>query len=66
MRYTIPYITELRQDWEEIRKLDERENWTERTQVVTKEDHKLYIGIARVRNILQYILCCVCDMLETA
>ncbi|XP_078357818.1 uncharacterized protein LOC144642671 isoform X1 [Oculina patagonica] len=47
VRHTIPYSTELREDWEEIRKLDEEQNWTERTQVVTKEDHKLYIGIAR-------------------
>ena len=51
VRHTIPYSTELRHDWEEIRKLDDEQNWTERTQVVTKEDHKLYIGIARVRSI---------------
>lgn len=51
MRHTIPYSTELRHSWEEIRKLDEEQNWTERTQVVTKEDHKLYIDIARVINI---------------
>lgn len=51
VRHTIPYRTELRHDWEEIRKLDEEQNWTERTQVVTKEDHKLYIDIARVKNI---------------
>lgn len=49
--HTIPYSTGLRHNWEEIRRLDEEQNWTERTQVVTKEDHKLYAGIARVRNI---------------
>lgn len=51
VRHTIPYSTELRHSWEEIRKLDEEQNWTERTQVVTKEDHKLYIDIARVINV---------------
>ena len=51
VHHTIPYSTELRHNYEEIRKLDEEQNWTERTQVVTKEDHKLYIDIARVINI---------------
>lgn len=50
VRHTIPYCAELRHNWEEIRKLDEEQNWTERTQVVTKEDHKLYIDLTRVRN----------------
>ncbi|XP_001634776.3 transforming acidic coiled-coil-containing protein 3 isoform X2 [Nematostella vectensis] len=33
--------------WEEIRCLDEEENWTERTQVVTKEDHQLHLETAK-------------------
>ena len=56
MRHTISYSTELRHNWEEIRKLDEEQNWTERTQVVTKKDHKLYIDIARVKNTSVLIL----------
>ena len=53
VRHTIPSYSdaEVRVDWEEIRKLDEEQNWTERTQVVTKEDHKLNIDAAKVRNI---------------
>ena len=51
VRHTFPYSTELRHDWEEIRKLDEEQNWTERTQVVTKEDHKLYIDKKKKKNI---------------
>lgn len=34
--------------WEHIRQLDEDENWSERTSVVTKQDHKLYIDCAEV------------------
>ena len=39
--------------WQEIRKLDEEENWTERTQILTKEDHKLYLEVAKVRKMYQ-------------
>ncbi|XP_031554284.1 transforming acidic coiled-coil-containing protein 3-like [Actinia tenebrosa] len=45
------YKVELTQSqldtWEEIRSLDELENWTERTQVVTKEDHQIHLEAAR-------------------
>lgn len=50
VRHTIPYSGVSSGDWQEIRKLDEEENWTERTQIVTKEDHKLYTEAARVRK----------------
>lgn len=50
MRHTIPYSVGLLHGWQAICELDEEENWTERTQVVTKEDHKLYSETARVRN----------------
>lgn len=50
MRHTIPYSVELLHGWQAICELDEEENWTERTQVVTKEDHKLYSETARVRS----------------
>lgn len=45
--HTIPYSAELPPVWQEIRELDEEENWTERTQVVTKEDHQLYSEAAK-------------------
>ena len=41
---------ELAPCWEELRKLDEEENWTERTSVVTKEDHQDYLEAAKVSN----------------
>lgn len=47
VRHTIPYSVELLHGWQAICELDEEENWTERTQVVTKEDHKLYSETAR-------------------
>ncbi|KAM7431597.1 Transforming acidic coiled-coil-containing protein 2 [Porites harrisoni] len=43
----VPYSTDLPHVWQEIRKLDEEENWTERTQILTKEDHKLYLEVAK-------------------
>lgn len=46
LRHTIPWGPESSHDWQAIRRLDEEENWTERTQVVTKEDHKLYTETA--------------------
>ena len=53
MHDTIPYSAKLLHDWQAIRNLDEEENWTERTQVVTKEDHELYTEAARVMNYIQ-------------
>lgn len=63
VRHTIPYSKELLHYWEEIRKLDEEQNWTERTQVVTKEDHKLYIDIARelVDKLITDLPCFTCS-----
>lgn len=49
-RHTIPHKSEENTAWEDIRKLDEEQNWTERTQVVTKEEHNFYIETAKVRN----------------
>ena len=49
-RHTIPHKREENTAWEDIRKLDEEQNWTERTQVVTKEEHNFYIETAKVRN----------------
>lgn len=54
MRHIIPYSAKLSHDWQVIRNLDEEENWTERTQVVTKEDHELYTEAARVMNMQEY------------
>ena len=48
-------VEDLPPCWEELRKLDEVENWTERTSVVTKEDHQEYLEAARV-SILCYTL----------
>ena len=54
MHHTIvPYSTDLPHVWQEIRKLDEEENWTERTQILTKEDHTLYLEVAKVRKMCQ-------------
>ena len=54
MHHTIvPYSSDLPHAWQEIRKLDEEENWTERTQILTKEDHKLYLEVAKVRKMYQ-------------
>ena len=54
MHHTIvPYSTDLPHVWQEIRKLDEEENWTERTQILTKEDHTLYLEVAKVRKMYQ-------------
>ena len=50
MWHIIPHKSEEKTAWEDIRKLDEEQNWTERTQVVTKEEHNLYIETAKVRN----------------
>ena len=51
MHHTIvPYSIDLPHVWQEIRKLDEEENWTERTQILTKEDHTLYLEVAKVRK----------------
>ena len=49
-RHTIPHKREENTAWEDIRKLDEEQNWTERTQVVTKEEHNFYTETAKVRN----------------
>ena len=49
-QHTIPHKREENTAWEDIRKLDEEQNWTERTQVVTKEEHNFYIETAKVRN----------------
>ena len=54
MHHTIvPYSIDLPHVWQEIRKLDEEENWTERTQILTKEDHTLYLEVAKVRKMYQ-------------
>ena len=34
--------------WEQIRALDEVENWAERTRVVSKKDHQYYTECAHV------------------
>jgi len=47
VQHTICRSPDLAHDWQAIRQLDEEENWTERTEVVTKEDHELYIETAR-------------------
>ena len=55
MHHTIvPYSIDLSHAWQEIRKLDEEENWTERTQILTKEDHLLYLEAAKVRKMYQF------------
>ena len=36
--------------WEQIRALDEEENWSERTSVVSKQDHLFYTACAMVKR----------------
>ena len=36
--------------WEHIRELDEEENWSERTKVLSKGDHMCHIQYAKVRK----------------
>ena len=48
-RYKAELLHHPLDTWEEIRSLDEVENWTERTQVVTREDHQLHIESTKVR-----------------
>ena len=35
-------------DWDQIRALDEQENWSERNSVVSKQDHMFYTSCAKV------------------
>ena len=47
----IPLATESMADqWEAIRDLDEKENWIERTAVLSREDHHQLLQCAKVRG----------------
>ncbi|KAK3726937.1 hypothetical protein QZH41_014793 [Actinostola sp. cb2023] len=58
-RYKAELLHHPLDTWEEIRSLDEVENWTERTQVVTREDHQLHIESTKefLNNLIDNLPC---------